>query len=131
MGKNKEKLDALIRRQQVFLDDAITAGWGLSDEEQSRMQELQREIDALANADTGGGEDATRQAVEAERGRIAEIGEMCRDFGMDAGDFIRNGNSVDEVRGKILEKLKQENAPLRSGIRVDETGEDEIGRAHV
>ena len=44
------------------------------------MQELQREIDALANADTGGGEDATRQAVEAERGRIAEIGEMCRDF---------------------------------------------------
>lgn len=128
MGKNKEKLDALIRSQQEILDDAKTAGRGLSDEEQSRMQELQREIDALANADTGGGEDATRQAVEAERGRIAEIGEMCRDFGMDAGDFIRNGNSVDEVRGKILEKLKQENAPLRSGIRVDETGEDAFRR---
>ena len=55
MGKNKEKLDALIRSQQEILDDAKTAGRGLSDEEQSRMQELQREIDALANADTGGG----------------------------------------------------------------------------
>ena len=128
MGKNKEKLGALIRSQQDILDGAKTAGRGLSDEEQSRMQELQLEIDALVIADTGGAEDSTRQAVEAERGRIAEISEMCRDFGMDAGDFIRNGNSVDEVRGKILEKLKQENAPLRGGIRVDETGEDAFRR---
>ena len=128
MGKNKEKLGALIRSQQDILDGAKTAGRGLSDEEQSRMQELQLEIDALFIADTGGAEDSTRQAVEAERGRIAEISEMCRDFGMDAGDFIRNGNSVDEVRGKILEKLKQENAPLRGGIRVDETGEDAFRR---
>lgn len=128
MGKNKEKLAALIRSQQDILDGAKAAGRTLSDEEQRRLEELQREVEALANADDGGEEDATRQAVEAERGRIAEISGMCRDFGVDADDFIRDGTSVDEVRGKILEKLKRENAPLRGGVRVDETGEEAFRR---
>lgn len=128
MGKNKEKLDALIRSQQDILDGAKTAGRALSDEEQSRMEELQREIEALAAGTGEKPEDATRQEVEAERCRVVEISEMCRDFGLEADDFIRNGNSVEEVRGKILEKLKAEKAPMRSGIHVEETGEDAFRR---
>ena len=55
MGKNKEKLDALIRSQQDILDGAKTAGRALSEEEQSRMEELQREIEALAAAGSRSG----------------------------------------------------------------------------
>lgn len=57
--------------------------------------------------------------LEQERARSAEIGELCRSFGMEAGPYIRGGSSVDSVRAEILKKLQAEKSPL--GLRAEST----------
>ena len=56
---------------------------------------------------------------------------MCRDFGIEDADlqrYIKEGTTEDQVRAAILDKLRTDNAPLRTGVRVTDSGEDEFRR---
>lgn len=126
MAKNKEQMQMLIEKQQTLLEGARSQGRTLTAEEQTSMEELQRQITELAGTEEN--EEEAQRAVTAERERMTEIFEMCRDFAVDAGEYIRNGTSADEVRRDILKKLKKDNGPVRSGIRTENTGEENFRR---
>lgn len=134
MAKNKEQMQVLIRQQQEILAAAKSEGREMNDEELSRMEELQRKITSLG--EEGGGSDGAgegegegeQRAIERERERMAEIFDMCRDFDVDASEYIRNGTSIDMVRKEIMAKLKEKNTPVRGGIHVENTGEENFRR---
>lgn len=133
MAKNKEQMQVLIRQQQEILAAAKNEGRMMNEEELSRMEELQRKITKLGEEEGDGSEgigegEGEQRAIEEERERMAEIFDMCRDFGVDAGDYIRNGTSVDMVRKEIMDKLKKKNTPVRGGIHVENTGEENFRR---
>lgn len=50
-------------------------------------------------------EEIQRKAIEAERSRVSEINDICRNHNVDADEFIKNGETVDSVRKAILENL--------------------------
>jgi len=71
--------------------------------------------------DTAGGLDEAKvaaRAVEAERKRVAEINDMCRQFGMDANAYIENGMSVEEARKGILGELAKERQAIDTAVSV-------------
>lgn len=127
MPKKKDELQMLIRQQQEIMETARSEGRVLSREEEERLESLQREITELGKgSESGAGEQ--QHSVTEERERTAEISEMCRDFGMDASEYIRNGISVEMVRKAILEKLKEKGAPVHGSARVTATGEENLRR---
>lgn len=126
MPKEKEKMQGFIREQQQLLDAAKNAGRALNEEELRRLEELQRQIDALREDEQD--ESAAQRGIEAERQRMSEIYDMCRDFEMDAGEFIRSGASADTVRKAVLQKLKENGAPVRGSASVEHTGEEALRR---
>ncbi len=153
MNEKQKKRLAALQRQQALVDAAKNGKRQLTAEEQAEFDTLQREIDRL-NAEieaeerqqtpppapattpdntppaaTGGQDD--QQRILDERTRIANISTMCRDFGMDDTDlqrFIKDGTTEDQVRAAILKKLRTDSAPLRTGIHITNTGEDEFRR---
>lgn len=52
------------------------------------------------------GDAVRQQATAAERTRITEITNLCRDFGIDASGYITAAKSVDEVRQEVLAQLR-------------------------
>lgn len=151
----RKKRAAKIKRQLELINAAKTASRDLTPEEQAEVEALQREIDALTlDIDTNGDSDDdnpdsqrsltgvqpqatppapnpaedTRQAVEAERRRIADIMALCRDFDADPQEYIDKGTSMDNVRAAILDKLRATSGPIPTGVHVMETGEDEFRR---
>ncbi|GIO33118.1 hypothetical protein J2TS6_42590 [Paenibacillus albilobatus] len=70
-----------------------------------------------------------RQAMEAERTRVSEITQLCRDFGMDADQFIREGTPVAQVKDAILTKQRENRAPQPSGIEVGAEDQDKFRSA--
>lgn len=60
-------------------------------------------------------------AVKAERERSMEITAICRNFDMDADEFIRSGASVDEVNRIVLGKLAEERKATQISVQVDES----------
>lgn len=96
-------LEQMIQRQQELLNTAKAEQRELTAEEQTEFDSLQRSIDSIRN---------TEAARAAETSRCAEITSLCRDFDMDAQDYIRNGNTVEEVRAAIIERMKKNHAPL-------------------
>lgn len=73
-------------------------------------------------------EAAAKKALEAERSRVRQIQEMCSGFGIDSRQYVDNGDSVDSVRAAVLEHLRQNGAPIHSGIRGGESGIDKFVR---
>lgn len=73
-------------------------------------------------------ESAAKKALETERRRVRQIEEMCRDFGIDSRKYVDNGDSVDSVRAAVLDHLRQNGAPIHSGIRGGESGMDKFIR---
>lgn len=85
----------------------------------------------VSNLDTNSGEPAasapegtevSRQAVAAERRRIADICALCRQTGMEPDQYIQNGDSLDTVRSAAVEYLLQHGAPVVVGAR--DSGQD-------
>ncbi|THD15365.1 hypothetical protein CI793_13445 [Anoxybacillus ayderensis] len=117
-------LKELLARQQAIIDAAKAEKRDLTEAEQKEFDDLQKAIDvlrAVENTPTPlNVEDLTKQAVEAERQRIAEIDNLCRSFGYDPQEYIKEGKSVDEVRKLILEKQIAEKKPSSVGIIQDE-----------
>lgn len=73
-------------------------------------------------------EAAAKKALEAERSRVRQIQEMCSGFGIDSRQYVDNGDSVDSVRAAVLDHLRQNGAPIHSGIRGGESGMDKFIR---
>ncbi len=138
--KWRELKRAAVLKQQEILNAAKTGKRELTTEEQAQLDGLQREIDVYqSHIDAGedeenggnGGErgnqtptvpDATiaQRAMEMERQRTAEINSLCRDFGMDSTDYIKNGTSVEEVKSAIIEQQRQQGAPVSAQVMKDE-----------
>lgn len=147
---NKRQQRAMkIAAQQALVNGATTAGRELTAEESAQFDALQREIDALtleieaeerqqpgatgqqaagtgenSAATTGqrdlGGQDAATMAVQAERQRVQNISDLCREFGVDAAEHIRTGATIDQVREAILNGMRQNNGPAGVSVTRDE-----------
>ncbi|MCD7857740.1 MAG: hypothetical protein LUG55_08100 [Clostridiales bacterium] len=152
---NKKQIRAAkLQRQQALVDAAKAAKRSLTQDEQNEFDTLQREIETL-NTEIAAEEaapttgttpttpttsareaeptptpapavDEAQRAVAAERTRISEISSMCRDFGIDAQQYIQDGSTVDAVRAAILTQLRSTHAPVTSGINITGSGEDEF-----
>ncbi|MGF7431088.1 Mu-like prophage major head subunit gpT family protein [Thermoanaerobacterium thermosaccharolyticum] len=77
--------------------------------------------------------DAEREKViQVERQRVSEITALCRDFEVDPGEFIKSGATIDQVRAKILEKLKTERKPSAAptpDVRIEKEEADKFREA--
>ena len=138
------RLAELMRRQQELTEAAESRT--LSDPENAEVDSLKREIDSLIREIAAENEpasapapapiqapppdpqDGIQRAIEAERQRVAETTALCRQFDMDPTEYIRAGTDLGQVREAVLQKLTQERAPIGTGIRVEETGEQDFRR---
>ncbi|HHW03406.1 MAG TPA: hypothetical protein GXX35_11480 [Thermoanaerobacterales bacterium] len=133
----KELLKAKVLKQQEIVNGARAAGRGLTAAEQAEFDTLQREIDALKAEiakDEGNTQTPTEteRAIQAERQRVAEVIALCRDFEEDPSEYIRSGVTVDQVRAKILEKLKAERKPSAApvpDVRIEKEEADKFRAA--
>ena len=131
-------LQELIRRQRELTEAARNEGRELTAAEQTEFDDLQRQIDAygnegptlsdarrnegLKNPENTDPENTRAAGIAAERQRMADITELCRGFEIDPQQFIRSGQTVDEVRAEVLEQLRKNNSPVN--VRVTEDAED-------
>jgi hypothetical protein len=120
----KELLNKKIARQQEIVNSAKNAKRDLTPEEKSEFDSLQREIDTLkseieeeerAAQQTGN----TERAIKEERQRVSDITALCREFDVDPSKYIAEGTTLDQTRAAVLEKLKAERQPTRTGTRVE------------
>lgn len=107
----------LIKQQQAILDAAKAEKRDLNDEEKRSFDAIQDEITALDKAEE------KERAIAEERARVSEISTMCRDFGIDADDYIKNGTTVEACRAAILEKLKAQKGPAPSVRTLEDEGD--------
>lgn len=111
-------LKELIQRQKEILENAKNDGnRALTDAEKAEFDSLQAEIESIRAA-----QNENSGNLDEERSRAAEITVLCKEFGMDAAEYISNGSTVDSVRKLILEKQMNERAPQPVGIQF---GKDE------
>lgn len=120
MGKKE-----IIARQQEIMDRATAQNRDLSPEEKREWDDLQRRLENLGEGDEekgSNGEDAAQRALETERARCKEIRQICRSFGMDddVDGYIDGGNTVEQVRGMILDKLAKTATPIGTRVTADE-----------
>lgn len=66
----------------------------------------------------------TTDNTTSERQRCTEIYTLCREFDVDAQEFIQQGKTIDEVRTIILNDLKRSRTPLTSHVTVVADEED-------
>lgn len=139
----KEQKEQKVTQQQSILNGAKTAQRELTAEEQTELESLQRDISILdmlilAREDETEGAEKVNEAaaeLEAERTRAAEITELCREFKMEADEYIKTGKSADQVRKAIIENMAQERTPIASrgnaDISIKKDEEDKFREAAV
>lgn len=111
-----EKENALARQQEL-VNLARAEGRSLTAEEQAEFDRCQGIIDGAegepaegqrgAAAPAAGSPDAIQQAIAAERQRVADITDLCRQTGMDAVSYIRDGSDLNTVRAAAVNFLIQ------------------------
>ncbi|QWU18561.1 HK97 family phage prohead protease [Paenibacillus sophorae] len=70
-----------------------------------------------------------QRAAGEERARVTEITTLCRNFGLDATDYIANGSAVSAVKDAILQKQMEDRKPQRSAVQVGDEDRDKFSRA--
>ena len=134
MGKKE-----ILARQQAILDQAKAQNRDLSPEEKREWDDLQQKLEeqerqageepgkqkrGLENPGQGGdgAEGEAQRAIANERARCKAIRELCRSFDMDADvdAYIDGGNTVEQVRSMVLDKLAQNAAPVNTKVVADE-----------
>lgn len=144
--------EQMLARQKELLQQAKAAGRAMTEDERAEFDSLQRSIEALdrsaggsardgaqrtaagnGEGDDEGDGDENSRTIAQERNRIRQIEEMCRDFGMEtqARDFIDNGSTVEQVREAVIEHMRQNGAPIRTGVNITNSAEDKFRRAAV
>jgi len=74
-------------------------------------------------------EEEIRAAAEAtERTRVADINALCRNFDIDADEYIRSGASVATVQSAVLKKLAEERAAVPSNMAEIRQGAQEADK---
>ncbi|WP_352416278.1 hypothetical protein [Oscillibacter ruminantium] len=123
---NKKKYAQWLARQQELTDTAKRENREFTEAENSEFNELQRQIDEMKNQPENTGTpptDSTRQAVEDERQRIADIAGLCREFGVDENQeskYIKDGTGIEDVRAAVLEHVRKNGTPIRVRVNEDE-----------
>lgn len=123
----REQLRQKLQRQQVILTAARTAGRDMTEDETREFNSLQNDIETLrpeADAEAEAERQAQIEAARtAERQRVTDITTLCRNFNVDASQYITGGQTVDQVRTAILDGMIQNGTPARTGVKVtaDET----------
>lgn len=127
----------LIAKQQAIVDAAKNADRALTAEERRSLKicsvhwricrmtnpEAGNAPDAAGGSGNNGGvkdlspEEAAQRAIADERKRIADISALCRSFGMQPDEYISGGQSMDQVRCAVLEKMQKDGAPIN--VRVN------------
>ncbi len=64
--------------------------------------------------------EAREAGMMAERQRVQEIGAMCRQFGIDGENFIKDGMSVEAARAAVLDQLANERKAQTVTVQADE-----------
>lgn len=125
--KKREQLRQKLQRQQAILAAARTAGRDMTEDETREFNSLQNDIETLrpeADAEAEAERQAQIEAARtAERQRVTDITTLCRNFNVDASQYITGGQTVDQVRTAILDGMIQNGTPARTGVKVtaDET----------
>ena len=111
-----------IARQRAIVDGARAAHRELTADEQREIDELQRKIDNWTdNSEPEPDVNAQRDAaIQAERDRISSITDLCREFDIDAKSFIDGGNTVEDVRKAVIDKMRSSHAPIDVHVQRDE-----------
>ena len=135
----KEKLNALIKKQQAIVDKAKAEnGRSLNEDEQrsfdslqSQIDELKRDIEPDGTPAPNGGNSQKNLAAGEERQRCLDINAICRSFDVDPTSFINDGSSVDSVRAAILERLQSNNSGIvtSGNVRVEADEADKFRNA--
>ena len=132
-------LQELIARQRKITELARTQGRELTETERQEFDDLQRQIEEiLAQEEEGTGSSAggtrgvtppaagasgteeSRQAALEERTRIREITGLCSRFGMDPDEYISRGDTLEQVRKAVLDRLERNGAPISVRVNEDE-----------
>jgi phage head maturation protease len=88
-------------------------------EKQTQTPENQRQTPPVAQP-------VDNSAIEVERKRCADITALCRDFSIDANEYVASGRSLAEVQADVLSKLRKE-SPAQNTTRT-QVGEEESVR---
>lgn len=73
-------------------------------------------------------EEVRAEAAAAERTRAADITALCRNFDIDADEYIRSGASVATVQSAVLKKLAEERAAVPSNMTEIRQGAQEVDK---
>lgn len=127
-----------IAEQQAIVDKAKAENSrSLTEEENQEFAKLQREIDGLTSQiNQKSAENREKppiavpgdmeRALAQERQRVTEIGALCREFRMEEQEkeFIEKGVSVEKVRAAVIEKLRENGAPVPTNGRAEVTKDE-------
>lgn len=91
------------------------------DEDMEKKKQEAEPMDGTAEKIEDTHDDAARQAgIQAERKRVQEIGDLCRQFDVEPEEFIRDGSSIEDVRAAVLDRLAGQRKPQQISIQADE-----------
>ena len=142
MDKKQKRQQKLIRQQEM-LNRAKEEGRDLAQDEKREFETLQEEIENLTREieeEEGAGQEKREQGrqeergksetdmqrgVEVERERIRSITAICREFGMDGDEYIKRGNTIEQVREAVLDHIRKNGAPAQTRGIADVTGSAE------
>lgn len=120
-------VEALVAKQQAIVDKAKAEHRDMSDEEQREFDflgELIKEAKDDDEKNKTAAQKATQvtqqRAITAERQRVSEITALCKSASVDPSEYIKNGNSIDEVRAAILNTMISQKAPVRASVTKDD-----------
>ena len=106
----------------VPADADVGVGRQLEDDTEREVQEMdKKENQPVVAEEVRKDVVSPEDAVQAERKRTMEISALCRNFDLDADEYIRSGASVDEVNKIVLAKLAEERKATEITVGVDES----------
>lgn len=140
----KEAIKKLLARQRELLAAAEAEQRELTADEQREFDTAQMLIDAY-NAQEGdsrsegeGGQGGTPTETPTPEERqgggytpedAAEINNMCRHFGVDAGDILARGLTPAQAASELVRQQMENNPPLSRGIEVTDDEGDKFRRS--
>lgn len=113
----------------VPADDSVGVGRQIEDEGNEENMppeenEQTRNVPPMAVPSAGENEAERQATLQAERKRCSDIMALCRDFNVDAKQYIDAGRSVSEVQADVLRQLKERNKPTPTTRTV--VGDEDI-----
>lgn len=132
----QERKQEKVARQQELLNNARSLQRSFTEEEdkefnclQSEIEELAEQIRALEENPEKAPKEPVKRTAEEEQTRILEIGAICRYFGVDSAQYIKDNSTIEQVRAAVMDKLLKEKGPVGVGLQVTKSEEDKYREA--